>query len=127
MGRPSRKIVASTVMLEDPSGEIFLFSIDKKGRSTFICKDHQLSFPSKCQKPEDMQSMMTSIVLDDNLKPKNSVKPINQNNCPKKTSKYRVESKKFDMFLSEIDKNLGIDDFLKTNKLSFMMLPIITD
>lgn len=132
MGRPSRKGIASTIMLEEPNGEVLFFSIDNRGKSTFIGNKEKFNINANLLHESDETLTMTPSTSSDNLeslsvtKMDNSFDTFNQNKLKKEKTMFHIEADNLNMFLNDLNKNEDANDFLKTNRLSFHMLPPIT-
>lgn len=123
MGRPTRKPVASTIVFEDPNGEVFFFEIDKKGNSKKIEDDHKKIIIENNVNNSQTSYLSPNDVLSEALDVKQKIP--NDSEClknQKNSKKLELQIEKFNLFLEKIDNHINTDYFCQEYKLSSNML-----
>ena len=129
MGRPSRKQIATSIMFEEPDGDIFLFRIDEQGQSHFCGNSHKNIVGKLHNKPESILKKAIPDSLNDNSKNIIKIKESSDDLYVEKLSnslKYSVDMDLFDSFVSLLENNTNISNVIKDYKLSNSMLPFIS-
>lgn len=129
MGRPSRKGFASFVMLEEPSGNILFFKIDKNGNSSYAGDHNKLIQQASFQhNPQVEQPQTTTNPFNED---QNNIQQNKKSNNKKKLVESNIKMQKhsgnidnLDLFIDKLDKNVCMSDFLTNHRLSNHMLPI---
>lgn len=123
MGRPTRKQVASTIVLKDPNGDVFFFEIDKKGNSKKIGDDHKKIFLENNFFNSQTLLLSSNDVLSEASNKEQEISKDNEFLKNQQNSKqYELEIEQFNLFLEKIDKHINLDYFCQEYKLSNNML-----
>lgn len=116
MGRPTRKMIASTLVYELPDGEIIYFEIDKKGNAQMIKSNNHHVYPND-------ESQNIQIIPVDKLDEKSQNSDKSDEKLDQKTlDNESIIIKNLNSFLKQIENHISFDTFMRDFKLSDRML-----